>query len=306
MNKETISVINSIVRPEKNLILDTKAKAHNNIKHFSKRSKATVLAAMAASFIFIFGFLLVQFGMENSKDKTVSTSPVQNNFIDVSSPVAAKNNKSIKVDMGDVSMTSPIGTDAEKFAIADSVVLRGKVINSNYVLDGSTVYTKSEVKIIDCYQGNLAKGETVFVRELGGFIPSDVYSNAISVEKYGIGVGTENHTNRKILDVRIEDFKVMETGEEVILFLVPINQSGLDEFKNGCYDLIRMWQGKLLYNEKYDAYVPYVPKYELESEATKSDSQYRNKESDVSSGLVQAKAYSLAEFESFAESVVKK
>lgn len=236
-------------------------------------------------------------------DEKNDTSTSQHNSIDVTLAVSAKNDKSLKIDMGDVSMSNPIETDEEKFEITNSVVLRGKVVNSHYVLDGSTVYTKSEVEIIDCYQGNLAEGDTIFVRELGGFVPSGVYSNAIHSEKYGDNIIMDDNVESETLDVRIEDFKVMETSEEVILFLVPVTQSSLDEFTNGCYDLIRMWQGKLLYDEEYDAYVPYIPEYELASDITNNTSTYQVKNSNSSGGTVQAKIYSLEEFESFAESI---
>lgn len=327
MNKETISKINSIIKPDTELISKTKDAVYNSNKknlYIIISKKIIITAATFLFIIFISVFSFSEFELlkpenivnifENSEETnsanqhniTEDNNLGYNKEIDITMSVSAKNDKSVKIDMGDVSMSSPIVTDEEKFEIENSVVLRGKVVDSHYVLDGSTVYTKSEVEIIDCYQGNLAEGDTIFVRELGGFVPSDVYSNAIHSEKYGNDIITDDNVESEILDVRIEDFKVLETSEEVILFLVPVTQSGLDEFTNGCYDLIRMWQGKLLYDEEYDAYVPYIPEYELASEITNNTSTYQVKNSDSSNGTVQAKIYSLEEFESFAETIITK
>lgn len=249
---------------------------------------------------------IVGISKSNDEPKAQDASVSQNDSIDVTAAVTAKAKATTKKDMGSVSLLSPFKTDEEKFSVDGVTVLQGEVIKTNYVLDGSTVYTKSEVKVIKCYQGKLSENDTIYVKELGGFVPSDVYSNAISQEKFGTDAA--NNEKSEILDMRVNDFKVMEAGEKVILFLVPVNNSSLDEFKNDCYDLIRMWQGKLLYNEKSDAYVPYVPEEELAAVAAKSSNNFltvKSNNDNSSTNVVKAKIYSLEEFEKLASSVAK-
>ena len=69
----------------------------------------------------------------------------------------------------------------------------------------------------------------------------------------------------------------MEKGEDVILFVYPINYSDIEDFKTDSYQLLRAWQGKLLFNEEYGVYAPYIPENELP--------------------YVRARSYTLEEFE---------
>ena len=69
----------------------------------------------------------------------------------------------------------------------------------------------------------------------------------------------------------------MEKGEKVILFLVK---------PADFYEPIRLWQGKLLFNEECNAFMPYIPKEE--------------------SSIIEGTAYSSEEFEEFATNCLNK
>lgn len=223
--------------------------------------------------------------------------------IDFSAVVPARNEQAVLQNAGSPSLISPYRNDAEKFAKEGSVVVGGMVESSHYVLDGSTVHTKSEVRILESYQGNLQEGEVIGVRELGGFIPSDVLTTAIMEQKYGSAPAYEGGV--EILDIRYENFKVMEEGEEVILFLVPITRQVQEEFE-GCYDLIRVWQGKLLFMEESNEFVPYMPEEELmilEKEAQAAQPVAADNAVGSEEEYPPLRSYTREEFAAFAEEV---
>lgn len=259
------------------------------------------------SLIFAGLFIFSAFGCQ--ADNTLNAAipdASENNSVDVTKSVAAKTADAVLKDGGEVSMVSPYKTDAEKFEADDAIVARGKVQSTSYVLDGSTVYTKSEIKIVKCYQGGLQADDVISVREMGGFIPSDVYEDAVYKKKFGTAA-PESDEAVKTYDIRIENFKVMEQDEDVILFLVPIKDSSLTEFKTNSYDLIRMWQGKLLYDESYEAYVPYIPAEELSNTVNVNQSaKFSIAKAGNASDCIQARIYTLSEFEAFADETVKK
>lgn len=234
---------------------------------------------------------------ESPDTSTDAPSSSSNMRFDVTGLVSAKAKNVSKKQDGTASLSAPYKTDEEKLKIENVCVIRGKVTAAQYVLDGSTAFTKSEVIVEESFVGDLKEGSTVSVREMGGFVPADVLSNAIEKEKFGTDSSNTN-TSSEIVDVRTDGFKVMEQGEEVILFLVPIEDAP-DSFK-GCYDLIRMWQGKLLYNEELKAYVPYVPDYELASEIDEAEqNSIKVKSVGQAENGVQARIYTLDEFRTF-------
>ena len=102
--------------------------------------------------------------------------------VDVTASVTAKEANAQKSAGGTASLSSPYKTDKDKLSVSGLCVIRGKVIKSDYVLIGSTVLTKSVVKIEESFKGNLKAGETVCVRELGGFVPTQILSKAINNE----------------------------------------------------------------------------------------------------------------------------
>ncbi|MGN1479792.1 MAG: hypothetical protein ACI4XH_08495 [Acutalibacteraceae bacterium] len=232
---------------------------------------------------------------ETCYDSSASGSTAQPNGVDITGAVAAKQKSATQSQSGIADMVSPYKTDKDKLAVSGVCVIRGKVESTQYVLDGSTVLTKSKVIIEESFKGELQVGEGVYVRELGGFVPSDVLNDAISKEKFGTSGNAESDS--QIIDVRIENFKVMEKDEEVILFIVPIENAS-DEF-DGCYDLLRLWQGKLLYDSSCGAYVPYVPEYELSSEIKDDSAKIKIKNYGQSPDGVQARIYTLDEFREF-------
>ncbi len=182
------------------------------------------------------------------------------NTFDVTENVQSKHKNSIQKEMGIASMAAPYINDKDIYENAENVV-RGKVVSTETILDGSTVFTKSNILIEQCYKGNLQKGNKIFVKELGGFISSGSLSKAIALEKFG--EYSYINESSKILDLRISGYKVMEKDEEVILFLVPVKNSTIKEFQTNTYEPLRLWQGKLLYNTEYNVYAPYIPSDEV-------------------------------------------
>lgn len=257
--------------------------------------------------ILISAILLVAFFTGCQKEESNSTvsstfqatsAPAEKVYFDVTATVPAKNIKAGEFARSIVDLISPYKTDKDKLAINGVCVIRGKVLSSDYLLEGSSVYTKSNVKIEEVFKGNLKNGDTITVREMGGFIPSDVLSRVIEKEKYGIETETKSEST-KIIDNRADEFKVMERGEEVILFVVPIKNPPKN--LKGYYEPIRLWQGKLLYNSEIDAYIPYVPAYELSAKLNDDDATIRVKnvgEAKDDYG-VQARIYTLDEFRNF-------
>lgn len=208
-----------------------------------------------------------------TKEDDATQNPVSDSNVsvkvDYSQAVPAKQKNTVRYTESSLSMaTEPIKNDAEMFE-ASPVVIHGKVLETNYLLKGSEVFTKSEVSVVECYKGGLKKGQVIKIREIGGFVPSDVLDNAIALEKTGKKANTQK-SKKVIYDIRVKDNKVMEKGEDVILFVYPIDYSDFEEFKTDSYQLVRVWQGKLLLDEKTGLYNPYIPKDELQYVDAKS------------------------------------
>lgn len=235
------------------------------------KQKRQIQTAFVSLFVVAIGYVAVTTFSENPNSNMVNekttlsiaqdSSSETETTIDFSAVVPAKSKNAIMTNMGDLCLSSPYTTDRGKLDAAEEV-LRGTVVSTQTVLDGSTVFTKSQVKVEESYKGNVKVGSVITVKELGGFISENEYNDAISMEKFG--VQAEQSEDNEILDVRVNGFKVMEKDESVILFLVSVNNSTLDEFKGVCYEPLRVWQGKLLFNEKTKKYTPYVPKEEAE------------------------------------------
>lgn len=226
-----------------------------------------------------------QSGKEENKttQNLVSESNVSVKF-DYSQAIPAKQKNTVRYTESSLSMAvEPIKNDSEMFEMSP-IVIHGKVVGTDYLLKGSEVYTKSEVSVIECYKGDLKKGEVIKIREIGGFVPSDVFDNALSLEKNGKEI-EQKSKKQVIYDIRVKDNKVMEVGEDVILFVYPIDYSDFEDFKSNSYQLVRVWQGKLLLDEKTGLYNPYLPKDELK--------------------YVDARSYSINEFGSLAKMCVK-
>lgn len=220
----------------------------------------------------------VNVSLQNTSQENISVN------IDYSAAVPAKQKNTVRYTESSLCMaTGPLKNDTEMFR-ESQVVIRGKVVATDYILDGSEVFTKSEVKVEECYKGDLKKGQVIKIREIGGFVPSDIFDNALSMEKFGKKAAS-NATKKTIYDIRVYDNKVMEAGEDVILFVYPVDYSDYEEFKTNSYQLVRGCQGKLLFDESKGVYSPYLPKNELE--------------------YVEAKSYTLNEFDNFALKAVK-
>ncbi|MCM1544433.1 MAG: hypothetical protein NC110_03955 [Ruminococcus sp.] len=218
----------------------------------------------------------------NANDETSDTSQSENQItkLDFTAAVPAKTENAVRYTSSSLSMALPPLTNEKEMYDESPIVFRGKVVGTDYLLKGSEVYTKSEVEVLETYKGNLKKGQIIKIRELGGFVPSDVFDNALSIEKFGTPMEATK-SKKVIYDIRIEDNKVMENDEDVILFVYPIDYSDFKEFQTNSYQLIRGWQGKLLFNEKLGVYAPYV--------------------SEKEANIVEAKCYTLSEFQSFAK-----
>lgn len=193
-----------------------------------------------------------------TQDET-TTQNAQNVAFDCTKTVPSKAENADLVNIGTLELEKAY-SNSQEVANAADFVIRGKVEETEFVLDGSTVFTKSTVLIEESYKGSLKKGAKIFVKELGGFVDSDIYANAVSVEKYGKPV--EKSNSSELLDLRVDGYKVMEKGESVVLFLVKTTESELEQFKKDTFEPIRAWQGKLLYHEEIDAYAPFIPKAE--------------------------------------------
>ncbi len=260
----------------------------------SKQKKSALIIPMLT--ILIVALFINAFNGDNS------SLPQNAAEFDATEEITAKAAHSVKAVSGVPDMISPYKTDEEKFHVKKSVVLRGCVTDTRYVLEGSTVYTKSEVKIIETYKGEFEKGDLIHVRELGGFIPSDVMRSAISAEKFGLAP-EKNEEESELLDIRAAGFKVMEKGEEVILFLLPITKTDNKDFEN-CYELLRLWQGKLLYEEEYNAFMPYCPSWDL-AESNEANRYATVKIKNVGENVhgAEARAYTLEEFQLLAKNI---
>lgn len=232
---------------------------------------------------------------ESSTSDSESVSQ-KNVGYDVTKNVESKTVKGAKKQINTASLISPYKTDEEKLAIKDVCVIRGKVLSSDYFIDEiASVYTKSIVEIEEAFVGVLKTGEKVTIWESGGFVPTVLLSRAIAKEKFGIEP-TDEPISNEITDDRLENDKVLEKGEEAILFVVPY---GNDSEFYGSYGSIRLWQGKMLYDEKLEAYVPYVPADELSEELSDNDAKIKIKSVGKAKDGVQARIYTLEEFRSF-------
>lgn len=240
----------------------------------------------------------------NTKQKINTNNQINDFSVDVVSPVKAKDEASIMQNSGELSMVSPIKTEEEKFEKAE-IIIRGKVKASKYVLSrpAGLVSTKATVEVLQSYKGDLKVGEVITTRELGGFIPNDVYAKAIHKEKFGEDLKGE--ISKEILDKRFYGAKVMEKDEEVILYLskIPKDAKLEEEYGDNCYGLVRAWQGKLLYNEEYDAYIPFVPEEELapKSECENISAKYAPARYGTLKNGIQPRIFTLEEFNAFAE-----
>lgn len=254
--------------------------------------------------IFVMSLALVSCAVNaQDRDKPIEEKSIS---IDVTARIDAKNPEAVPGGGPLVDMMAPYKTEEEKYE-ASEVVVRAKVLSANYVLDKhASLSTKSTLKILQSYKGGLKVGEVLTVWELEGFIPSDVFSKAISLDKFGkIPTG---EMKSELVDHRAYDFKVMEKDEEVILYLAKVPEYAElgAEYGDNCYGLVRMWQGKLLYDENYDAYIPYVPLEELApASAYKTDikSKYSVAQYGKNENGVQARIFTLEEFNEFAESM---
>ncbi len=301
MTDKSNEKIKTVIKPDKELVEKTKAAMYENERPL-KKSRLVVLrrCAIAAAVYAVACF--AAFGAVKNRPFTDrpqasqtqgtsltaegTTGSAVNAADEITKAVSAKQSGTVKCNTNMLDIMKPIRTDEEKFNRPDVSVIHGIVTKSHYVLeqeDSVTVVTKSEVKVLKCYKGSIKEGTTVTVREMGGFIPSDIYENAIHREKYGTDAAKAEEVT--ILDIRSLNYKVLEEGEDVILFLIPYNYERAEEFKGECYGMVGFWQGKLLFNEKAGAYIPFVPEDML---------------SDVD-----AKAYTLEEFEAFAAEQTK-
>lgn len=310
MNKDDyIRELDNITAPE---VLKAKIKSAHTAKKKSSMPKRIIAVAACAAVVVIAAFgiypSVTQKKADNCTDylysaekvadeieNSASSSTAQSTGVDITGAVAAKQSTAVQSAGGKADMVSPYKTDKDKLAVSGVCVIRGKVESTQYVLDGSTVLTKSKVIIEESFKGELKSGDEIYVRELGGFVPSDVLNDAISKEKFGISGNSDSDS--QMIDVRIENFKVMEKDEEVILFIVPIKNAS-DEF-DGCYDLLRLWQGKLLFDSSCGAYVPYVPEYELSSDIKDDSAKIKIINNGQNPDGVQARIYTLDEFREF-------
>lgn len=247
---------------------------------------------MRKTFILICSVFILIIFCSCQQSKVSVNQSVQNNTskestpvnIDYSAAVPAKQANTVRYTESSLSIaTEPIKNETEMFKVSP-VVIHGKVMKSDYLLKGSEVYTKSEVQVLECYKGDLKEGQVIKIREIGGFVPSDVYDDALSMEKFG-EKSISSKSKQTIYDIRVRDNKVMEVGEDVILFVYPIDYSDFKEFQTNSYQLVRVWQGKLLFDESKGIYSPYIPKEEL--------------------SFVEARSYTLDEFKAVAKSCAK-
>lgn len=191
----------------------------------------------------------------NQPSESENITPESVNF-DCSAKVPAKASNTEPGGYG-ISDLLRIFNNSEEVADYSEIAIKGKVEKTQYVLDICNVYTKSTVVIEEVYKGDLKVGDEIFVIETGGFIPKGVLSNAITMYKYGNEA--DDKDDPTILDIRYDDNKVMEEGEQVVLFLNKITRPDAQEFKVGCYEGCASWQSKLLYHEEINAYAPYIP-----------------------------------------------
>lgn len=223
-------------------------------------------------------------------------------MIDVTKEVEAKNKNAVKSDYGEASMTAPFSSVEEVYDYASNVI-RARVMTSGYRLNGPSVYTLSEIEILDVYKGNMKPGERIHVMELGGFVPQGVLKNAVAIEKTG-KEAEKSEGDDVLLDVRLHGYKVLEEGEEAILFLArELDNRKPELYPEKTYSLVRVWQGKLLYSEETELYVPYIPKEELANvlPEQEKDLPYRiSGTGTMENGIIPA-VFSLSDFAAFCE-----
>ena len=198
---------------------------------------------------------------ENTENQNSVSIEAQNESIDYSALVPAKEGEVKLQSMGTADLTKPYETVEDAIAAAEVICL-GTVETAEYVLDGSTVYTKSVLTVEKSYKGDLTAGDEIVVKELDGFIPSDKYNEAVQLEKYG--EAEEYSGDVETLDIRLNGYKVLEKGERVILLLLENNKLTHEGFEGTTYESIRLWQGKYLYDEAKDLFIPYIPEDEID------------------------------------------
>lgn len=186
--------------------------------------------------------------------------------LDLSKPLPSKQLNTVRYDMGDLSMIAPIKTDEEKVQQSE-VIIRGIVTKTQYAFQNNFLFSKDEIRVLQCYKGAIRENESIIVAQMGGFVPADIYRNTVLKNKFG--KEAQQVDPGIIYDIRTHGFKAMEEGENVILFLNSIDQNEYKGFEDVEYVLVREWQGELLFNEEAGLFLPYIPKEELPYVETK-------------------------------------
>lgn len=199
---------------------------------------------------------------DNVKQSEALEKTISNN-IDLSKSIQPKCLGAERYTESSLSLTTGPIKNIQEMINSTPVIVWGNVNRTEYLLNGSEVYTMSEVAILECFKGGLKENDVIRIREIGGFVPCTEFDDALSLEKYGKKTSSSAENGARY-DIRVKDYKVMEPGEQVLLFLYPIKYSSFSEFQTNSYETTRVWQGKLLLDEEKGLFYPYIPKEELE------------------------------------------
>ena len=149
------------------------------------------------------------------------------------------------------SMRYPADTDSQ-YKYAEEVI-QGKIVGTEYFVFESIPWTQMKIECLDKFKGDLAKGETVTVYVMGGYIEAEEYE-----QEYGDCSIEE--------DVLVEmDFyqnELSDVGDEGIFFLVKNDKDSV--FPQDTYSFLCSGHSKFMYDDQKSDIQVYNQSEEIE------------------------------------------
>lgn len=287
MNKETISKINSIIRPDEQLISKTKYIAYNgDAKSLSVMKNKKIITV--ATFLFVLvglAFLISEFEVlkaENianifENDKEIS-SLNQENAIGNNDLIYAEEMDDFEKIISNIEINSYISSalnvSVEKFEIKhvyqgisdmfkdDKIkqIVSGRVESVNTYIYKNVLYSEVVLRIEECFKGNIITDNTVTFVEFGGTIgessASEFFSHEVNKVKYKHCIDACNGDFSKGFSVIYNMYTNSKKNDYIIVFLEEITSEIFREHLDSekIYIIAGLCQGKFILTE--DWYVP--------------------------------------------------
>lgn len=166
-----------------------------------------------------------------------------NNITDKTTNVDARNTVFSTLDLSLMFKTDIQKIDS-KYTVA---IVEGTVQNTKAVAYERDVYTLSEIKVEKVLKGDAKIGEIITVSEPGGTITSEEAYNLWYKSK-----GEKEAEKGEFVDCITDNYKVMEKGQKVALFLDKTSDPEYEkEFSNGTafFTVLGAYQGKYIYTD---------------------------------------------------------